>query len=155
MVREIVELLLGGVGRQILYFYEAHALIINSIILTYGCVILMSWLTLNRIYRHLVVDMAKSIHLSTKVNKDSTPKKVLSSIKIHWDEPVNIAKFPLIASQTALLPVRKTVNNVKALLDDEELAKNALAVLNGQNPRKIMPSYRKMAAKKAAQKNSK
>ena len=36
MVRAFVEGMLGEVGRQILYFYEANALVINAVVLTYG-----------------------------------------------------------------------------------------------------------------------
>ena len=148
MVREVVEGLLGEVGRQILFFYEAHALTINLLVLTYGLIMLMAWLALTRIYRHLVVLVAKEIHLNTRVNKDSSVKQIRSTIKIPWKEAVNAARFPIISGQTGLLPVRKSVKGVQSMLDEDELITHAIAVLNGENPRKIMPSYSRMLAKK-------
>ena len=150
MVRVIVEGLLGEVGRQILFFYEAHALTINLLVLTYGLIMLMAWLALTRIYRHLVVLVAKEIHLDTRVNKDSSIKQIRSTIKIPWKEAVNAARFPIISGQTGLFPVRKSVENVQSMLDEDELITHAIAVLNGENPRKIMPSYKRMLAKKQA-----
>jgi hypothetical protein len=61
---------------------------------------------------------------------------------------VNAARFPLIAGQSGLYPVRRSVKNVQAMLDEDELIAHAIAVLNGENPRKIMPSYSRMLAKK-------
>ena len=43
MVRIAVETLLGDVGRQILFFYEAHSFVINLIVLTYGIILFFSW----------------------------------------------------------------------------------------------------------------
>jgi hypothetical protein len=148
MVRVVVEGLLGEVGRQILFFYEAHALTINLLVLTYGLIMLMAWLALTRIYRHLVVLVAKEIHLNTRVNKDSSVKQIRSTIKIPWKEAVNAARFPIISGQTGLFPVRKSVKGVQSMLDEDELITHAIAVLNGENPRKIMPSYSRMLAKK-------
>lgn len=148
MVRVVVEGMLGAVGRQILFFYEAHALTINLIVLTYGLIMLMAWLALTRIYRHLVVLVAKEIHLNPQVNKDSSIKQIRSTIKIPWKVAVNAARFPLISGQTGLYPVRKSVEAVQSMLDEDELITHALAVLNGENPRKIMPSYKRMMAKK-------
>jgi hypothetical protein len=148
MVRVVVEGMLGAVGRQLLYFYEANALTLNLIVLSYGLLVLMAWLALTRIYRHLVVLVAKEIHLNTQVSKDSSLKQIRSTIKIPWKVAVNAARFPLIAGQSGLYPVRRSVKNVQAMLDEDELIAHAIAVLNGENPRKIMPSYSRMLAKK-------
>ena len=144
----MVEGMLGSVGRQILFFYEANALSLNLIVLTYGLLMLMAWLALTRIYRHLVVLVAKEIHLNSQINKESTLKQIRSTIKIPWKVAVNAARFPIISGQTGLYPVRKSIGAVQSMLDEDELITHALAVLNGENPRKIMPSYRSMLTKK-------
>jgi len=148
MVRGFIEVILGEVGRNILFFYEEHALILNLLVLSYGCTILMSWLTLTRIYRYLVVEIAKLIHTSKTINKDSNIKKIISAIDIPWDKPVSISKFPFISPQMGLYPMKKSSINIQNLLDEEELVKDAVAVLKGKNPLKIAPSYRKMQEKK-------
>ena len=150
MVRAFIEVLLGEVGRNILYFYEEHALIINLLVLTYGCTILMSWLTLTRIYRYLVVEIAKQIHTSKTINKESNIKKITSAINIPWDEPVSISKFPFISPRMGLIPVKKSSKNIQTFIDEEELIRDAIAVLKGTDPRKITPRYRKMEEKRAS-----
>ncbi len=148
MVRVIVEGMLGKIGRQLLFFYEANALTLNLLVLLYGLLMLMAWLALTRIYRHLVVLVAKEIHLNAQVNKDSSLKHIRSTIKIPWKVAVNAARFPIISSQTGLYPVRKSIESVQSILDEDELIIHAIAVLNGENPRKMMPSYRSLLAKK-------
>jgi len=142
MVREIVEAMLGEVGRQILYFYEAHAAPINLVLLTYGVIMLMCWLTFTRIYRHLVILVAKEIHLSKTVNKDSSTKSIKNQIKIPWQEAADAARFPLISGRAGLIPLRKSVAAMQKMVSAEEVIGHAVAVLNGENPRKIMPRYK-------------
>ena len=153
MVRSFVEAILGEVGRQILYFYEAHALPINMLVLTYGTVMIMCWLTLTRIYRHLVILVAKEIHLNPKVSKDSSVKAITKAIEIPWQVAVDAARFPLISSQSALLPARKSVAAVQKLLTAEEIIAHAVAVLNGkENPRKVFPRFKSVAERERAKK---
>ena len=84
------------------------------------------------------------------MNKDSNIKKILSAIEIPWEKPVSIAKFPFIAPPMGLYPVKKSAKNIQEMLDEEELVIDAIAVINGQNPLKITPRYRKMQEKKAS-----
>jgi hypothetical protein len=144
MVRSFVEAMLGRVGTQVLYFYEAHALPINLVLLTYGLIMFMSWLTLVRIYRYMVVRIAKDIHLHPELNRKSTLKQIRDALDIPWQEAVDAAPFPLVASQVALLPVPKSTKAVQAVIDERDLVRSALEVLKGANPRSIRPSYRMM-----------
>jgi hypothetical protein len=153
MVRSFVEAILGEVGRQILYFYEAHALPINMLVLTYGTIMIMCWLTLARIYRHLVILVAKEIHLNPKVTKDSSVKAIKKAVEIPWQAAVDAARFPLISSQAALIPARKSVAAVQKLLTAEEIIAHAVAVLNGkENPRKVFPRFKSVAEREKAKK---
>jgi hypothetical protein len=147
MVRSIVETLLGEVGRQILYFYEENALVINIIVLIYGFFMLYSWLNLVKIYRYLVIQVAKEIHLHPKLDDKSKIKSVLKTIDIPWVEVVNKSPFPFVGRIGGLVPKRKTVSSVKNLLIEEDVAKHALEILNGASIKKIMPSYRRMINK--------
>ncbi len=144
MIRAFIEAILGESGRQILYFYEAHALSLNLIVLTYGLVMLMSWINLIRIYRYMVVLVAKQIHMHPELNRKSTVKKISDTVETPWQETVDAARFPLIASQIALVPVLKSVEAVKKIVDERELLSHALDVLKGADPRKVRPSYKLM-----------
>jgi|APSaa5957512622_1039677.scaffolds.fasta_scaffold135646_2 hypothetical protein len=144
MVRAIVDVLLGDVGRQILYFYEEHALVINIIVLAYGFFMFYSWSNLVKIYRALVIDVAKQIHLDPKLDENSKIKAVLKTIEIPWAEVANKSPFPYIARIGGLIPKRKTAASVQAMLIEEDVVNHALEVLNGANIKKIIPSYRHM-----------
>jgi hypothetical protein len=153
MVRSLVEAMLGEAGRQILYFYEAHALPINMVVLTYGLIMLMSWVTTIRVYRYLVVAVARQIHLHPDLNRKSTAKRIRDSLEIPWQEAVDAAPFPLVASQVALIPTRKSVIAIQRLFDEREMIQHAQEVLKGADPRKVRPSYRRMLAKEIAKRD--
>jgi len=155
MIRAIIESMMGGIFRSLLTFYEAHAVPLNVIVLVYGLVMFASWLNLVRIYRYLVVAMAKRIHLHPNLSAKSSVKKVAETIPIPWEEAVRAARFPLIGSQVMLVPLPKSVQGVQRILDRDELIAHALEVLNGANPRKIQPTYNMMWKKKVAKKNAK
>ncbi len=155
MVRGIVESVLGPVGVRILHFYEANSLSINLIVLAYGFVMLASWTTLIRIYQYMVVSVARQIHLHPNLNRKSSIKKIRETITIPWQEAVNAAPFPLIASQIALLPVPKSARAIQKVVDEQELVSHALEVLKGANPRKVRPSYRKMWGRMGTKKDTK
>jgi hypothetical protein len=160
MVRGFVEQILGKWGRELLYYYEANALTINLLVLAYGTLMIMCWLTLTRIYRHLVIMVAKEIHLNNKVSKDSTQKNIRKAVKIPWETAVEAARFPLISSQSALWPARKSVAAVQKLVTPDEVYAHAIAVLNGENPRKVFPRFKSALEKekekaKAEEKKSK
>lgn len=142
MIRSFVEGMLGPLGRQILYFYEANSLTINLIVVSYGLIMLMSWMTLVRIYRHLVVLTARRIHEHPDLSRKSKLRSIQETIAIPWEEVVDATPFPLIARMGALIPKRRSVKNLQALLDERELFRHALALLKGENIRRIMPRYR-------------
>jgi hypothetical protein len=144
MVRSFVEVLLGDIGRQILYFYEAHALIIDIVVLAYGFILFFSWSNLVKIHRYLVIEIAKQIVLKNDLDKDSSPKKVIKKVHIPWADAVKKSRFPLVAKMSGLLPRKKSVALLKTYLIEEDLAANALSVVNGRDIRKVMPNTKHM-----------
>jgi hypothetical protein len=158
MVRIAVETLLGEVGRQILFFYEEHAFIINLIILIYGFILFFAWSNLVKIHRYLVIEIAKQIHLRGDLDKDSSPKKVLKKVHIPWEKAIQMSRFPFVAKMSGLWPRRKSVAVLKQYLIEEDMAAHALAVNNGANIRKISPNTKHMyerSFKEAQQKERK
>lgn len=147
MVRAFVEGMLGEVGRQILYFYEANALVINAVVLTYGVLIYASWMNLVRIYRFLIVEMATAAHLSEELNRKKSNKKIREIIGIPWEKAVEQAPFPFIARTGGLLPKRNTVENLKFYLNEKDLADKTLKALQGERIQKMSPSSQKMMQK--------
>jgi len=144
MVGPFIEALMGDAGRAILYFYQANELIINSIILVYGLFMFVAWNNLLRIYRFLIVEMAKSAHLSDELNRKKSNKKIRKIIGIPWEEAIEASPFPYIARIGALTPKKKTVENLQLLFDEKDLADKALKALQGARIQRMMPSNRLM-----------
>jgi hypothetical protein len=147
MVRPFIEMLLGEVGRQILFFYEANALVINTVVLTYGLLMYAAWINLLRIYRFMVVDIAKQIHLNEKLNRKSTVKRAQDNINFPWEVAVKHSPLPIIGRIAGLIPKRKTIENLKYYFDEKELVADAIAVMKGQNIYKLTPNFKKIMDK--------
>jgi hypothetical protein len=104
----------------------------------------LSWNNLVRIYRFLIVEIAKNVHLSEDLNRKTTKKQVLKSVEIPWEEAVEQSPFPFVARLGALIPKRKTVENLKIYFDENDLAEKALKALKGEDIRKMAPMTRKL-----------
>lgn len=144
MIRALVEMMLGEWGTRLLTFIEANSLAFGLLVLVYGLVMMLSWQTLVRIHRTLVIAVATTVHQSPDLSRKSTHKQVRDAVPIPWQEVVDAAPFPLIGRTGALVPRRKTVENVQRLLDEDEIVDHALAVLTGTHIRKLMPSYKRI-----------
>jgi len=155
MVRAFIEMMLGEVGRQMLYFYEANACAVNSIVLTYGVLMFVSWNNLVRIYRFLIVEIAKDIHLAEDINRKTTKKQVLDAVEIPWENAIEKSNFPFVARMGGLVPKRKTVENLKIFFDEKELAEQALKALKGGDIRKMTPITRKLQEREKEHKKKK
>ena len=154
MLRPMIEAMLGEFGRQILFFYEANQLILNLIVITYGLIMFLSWSSLIRIYRHLVLLIAHQIEENPDLGKKSKVSKIRKTVMIPWQEAVDGAWFPLVANNGGLIPTRKSIATIQRLFDEEELIKHALEVTNGESVRKIMPSYRLMVKREFSKNNA-
>ncbi len=147
MVRPFIEAMLGEVGRQILYYYEANAFWINVIVLIYGVFMFASWQNLVRIYRFLIVEMAKEAHTSEELNRKKSNKKIRKIIGVPWEKAVEQSPFPFIARIGDLIPKRNTVENLQGYFDEKDLADKTLKALQGEKIQKMMPSSRRMLQK--------
>ncbi len=147
MVRSFVEYILGDFGRQILYYYEANAFWINIIILIYGLFMFAAWQNLVRIYRFLIVEMAKGAHTSDELNRKKSNKKIRKIIGVPWEKAVEQSPLPFIARIGDLAPRRNTIENLKLYFDEKDLADKTLRALQGEKIQKMMPSTRKMMQK--------
>ena len=147
MVRSFIEAMLGEVGRQILYYYEANAYWINVIVLIYGVFMFAAWQNLVRIYRFLIVEMAKEAHTSEELNRKKSNKKIRKIIGVPWEKAVEQSPIPFIARIGDLAPKRNTVENLQGYFDEKDLADKALRALQGEKIQKMMPSSRRMLKK--------
>jgi hypothetical protein len=145
MVGPFIEALIGEFGRSILYFFRDNALIINPIILAYGLFMFASWMNLVRIYRFLIAEMAKEAHTSEELNRKKSNKKIRDIIGIPWERAVEASPFPFVARLGAVVPKRKTIENLQVMFDEKELADHVLQALQGARIQRMTPLTRKMA----------
>jgi hypothetical protein len=147
MVGPFLEALMGKAGRAILYFYYDNAIIINIFLLAYGLFMFAAWQNLVRIYRFLIVEMAKAAHTSEELNRKKSNKKIRQIIGVPWEKAVEQSPFPFVARVGALLPKRNTVENLQRFFDEKDLADQVLKALQGARIQRMMPSSRKMLQK--------
>ncbi len=155
MVGPFIEAIMGDVGRAILYFYQDNSLIINVIVLTYGFFMFAAWNNLLRIYRFLIVEMAKGAHTSEELNRKKSNKKIRKIIGVPWEKAIETSPFPFIARIGAIVPKRKTVENLQLLFDEKDLADKALKANQGAKIQRMMPSTRLMLKREMEQREQK
>jgi hypothetical protein len=144
MIRPLIEALLGEFGRQLLFTYEANAYWMNWVVLAYGFFMFASWQNLVRIYRYLIVEMAKEAHTSEELNRKKSNKKIREIIGVPWEKAVEQSPFPFIAKIGDLIPRKKSVENLQKFLSEKDLADKTLKALQGEKIQRMMPSTRKM-----------
>lgn len=155
MIRPFIEAALGDFGRHLLFSYEANAYWINWIVLAYGAVMFASWLNLVRIYRFLIVEMAKTAHTSEELNRKKSNKKIRQIIGVPWEKALEQSPLPFIAKVGELIPRKKSIENLQRYLDEKDLAEKTLQALQGAKIQRMMPSYRKMMKKEVADRKKK
>jgi hypothetical protein len=156
MIRGLVEAMVGKAGTSVLHYYEGHALVLGLVIVLYGLLMYLSWSNLVRIYRYLVVAAAQSLTPASESagtparhGGSKRPAKAArpGSTELPWQAAVDSARFPLVSKRVALLPVRKSVEAVKAIIDERELWEHARLVADGADIRRISPEYRLLPPK--------
>lgn len=129
MVRAFIESMLGTYGVRVLNFYETNSLYINSVVVIYGMVIVLSWTNLVNIRKALVYEMVMQMKEHPKINRKSKIKQVLQEISIPWETTLAKVRFPFVARQASLWPKRLNLENVQSLLPVEELAEQAIKAM--------------------------
>ena len=152
MIRSFLEAMMGEYGRQILYFYEANSCVISSLIVTYGIFMFLTWNNMVRVYRYLIIEVAKLVHLDENLSRKSTNKRVRDTIDIPWGQAVEKAPFPLIARLGALYPKRITEETLKMYFDEKEIVNRALKLLKGEDIRRMTPTTRQLMERERAAK---
>lgn len=152
MIRSVVEALLGDFGRQILYFYEANAGLINTLVILYGLFMFLTWNNLVRVYRFLIIEVAKMVHLDEELNRKSTNKRVRDTIEIPWEKAVSAAPFPFVGRLGALWPKRMSADVLQTYFEDKDLVSQAIKLLKGENIKRMMPNSRSLIDRERAKK---
>ena len=133
---------MGDVGRAILYFYQANELIINSIILIYGVFMFYAGITSFAFIDSSLWKWPNQLIYPMSCGKKSN-KKIRNIIGIPWEKAIEVSPFPYIASIGALIPKRKTIENLQLPLM-KKIWRIKPKALQGAKIQRMMPSNRKM-----------
>lgn len=124
MVRGFVQMALGQWGTALLDAYYAYSLPINTLILAYGLIVLVSWTNLLRIKTWLIHSIAAQIADREDLDANAGIPKLMKKIDIPWQKALE-RRFPMVARQASFLPRKATPEALRALLDAEELVREA------------------------------
>ena len=111
---------------------------------------LLAWNNLVRVYRFLIIEVAKTIHLDEELDRKSTNKQVRDHFPVPWEKAVSAAPYPFIAKVGGLLPKRMTVENLQTFFDDKEIVEKAFKLLKGEPIKRLTPSSRRMRERERA-----
>ncbi len=113
----------GVWGPALLDIYFRNAGWVNTLLVAYGLLLLLSWQNLARIGDALagqILEQAgRKIKASSKIKK---PKSIrLSDFNLSWEEAISASRFPFVAKQTGILIHRVNSENIRALISEREL----------------------------------
>ncbi|MCK6582256.1 MAG: hypothetical protein L6Q49_04060 [Anaerolineales bacterium] len=113
----------GVWGPALLDIYFRNAEWVNTLLVAYGLLLLLSWQNLARIGDALagqILEQAgRKIKASSKTKK---PKSIrLSDFDLSWEEAISVSRFPFVAKQTDILIHRASPENIRTLITEREL----------------------------------
>jgi hypothetical protein len=133
MIRAIIESMMGQWGRSLMYFYDEYSIWINLAVVLYGIWVVISWVNLKNIRKSILTAIVEQLQNRPKDSPGSLSKKELSSLVIPWESSIQQARFPFIARQSAFLPRRLSIKQAKEMLPVDDMAAEALKILQGNN----------------------
>lgn len=123
----------GVWGPALLELYFQNAGWINTIVVMYGLLLVLSWLNLSRVHDALVEQILEQ----AKEMKGARPKRTekqklrLNDFELSWENAFATSKFPFIAKQTGLIVHRSTLENVHTLISEKDLILRTARRLEG------------------------
>jgi hypothetical protein len=117
----------GVWGPALLDLYFQNAGWINTIVIAYGLLLLLSWQYLSRVCDALVdqiLEQAMKINVTGKKGKQ--PKMVyLSDFQLSWERAFASSRFPFVAKQAGIVIRLSSLENIRALISDRDLVQRS------------------------------
>ncbi len=107
MIDMLVRSFLGGFGGKVLDFYQANSLLINSLVLLYALLLILSRRAYNRILLKLTADLLASNEDVFKKKSLTSLKKMIARMDLPWDSALSQTWFPLLTPPGKLFPFLK------------------------------------------------
>jgi hypothetical protein len=131
-VFEWVKTRTGAWGPVLLDFYLQNAWWINSIVVAYGFLLLLSWQNLSRMSDELVgqiLEQAKRMEAGKKKSRKHRLVR-LSDFQLSWERAFASGKFPFVAKGSGFVIRRSNPQNIHAMISDRDLIRLSSRRLN-------------------------
>ncbi len=119
-------------GPALLEYYLQNAWWINTIVVAYGFLLLLSWHNLSHMSDVLadqILEQAKDMKSENK--KDGKPRLVyLSDFQLSWERAFVSSKFPFVAKGSGFIIRRSNPENIHAMISDRDLIQRSSRRLN-------------------------
>jgi uncharacterized protein YdhG (YjbR/CyaY superfamily) len=114
----------GVWGPALMELYTRNAPWINTLVLAYGLLLVLSWQNLSRILDDLVdqvLEQARRRAAGTSKVGGKAKAVRLSDFQLSWERAFAASRFPFVARQTAFLVHRSTLENIHRLIPERDL----------------------------------
>lgn len=118
----------GVWGPALMDIYLRNAGWVNTLVVAYGLLLLLSWQNLSKISDSLIDQIVEQAGEKFGANaKTKQPKTLLlSDFDLSWEDAIAESKFPFVAKQTGLLIHRSNPGNIRALITDRDLLRRSV-----------------------------
>lgn len=113
----------GVWGPLLLDVYFRNAAWLNTLVVAYGLLLLLSWQNLYRISDSLSGQILEQAGGKTGAGAGNKKQKIvhLSDFDLSWEKAMASSKFPFLAKQAGVLIHRSTPDNARALITERDL----------------------------------
>jgi hypothetical protein len=120
-------------GPALLGIYFRNAFWINTLVLAYGLLLLLSWQNLSRILDAMVEQVLEQANKKTGTNSKGGKQKTvrLSDLQLSWERACAASRFPFVARQSAFIVHRSSVESVRMLISERDLIQRCSRALKG------------------------
>jgi len=122
MVDMIIRELLGNWGEKVLDFYLTYSLYINSLILLYVGLVILSRRNYQRISDHLIQNVIHHYQNNTRKKDRHQIEKFLRTVELPWEEALKYSSYPFITPPHRYFLDIKNKRTIRRFLSLETIA---------------------------------
>jgi len=113
----------GVWGPALLDMYFHNAGWINTLLVLYGLLLLLSWQNLSRVVDELTAQILEQARQKYAVDAKNKKPKIIyfKDFDLSWDRAIASSKFPFVAKQTGFTIRRSNPGNIRALITERDL----------------------------------
>ncbi len=134
MIDVIVRSFLGGFGGKVLDFYQANSLLINSLVLLYALLLILSRRAYNQVVFKLTADLLTSHEELFRKKSLKSLHKIITRMDLPWESAISETWFPFLTPPGKLLPYLKNKSSIARLFTPDLIARRIHSHINEISP---------------------